>query len=179
MKTKAIYAGSFDPFTFGHLYILDRAAKIFDEVIVGIAVNPAKKALIYPDIRAQLIQELIIGNKTLENKISVKVFGNRLLMHEAIDLQCTHLVRGIRNIGDFEDEWKLYSINDDIGQRYIRDDWEDDRIVPQTIFIPPTLDYCNISSSMVKSLIGFQGWERLIEIYLPNNIADYVITHCA
>ena len=109
MKKIAIYPGSFDPLTNGHLDIIERASTIFDEVIVLISFNPDKKGRFSLEIRKKMIEDSI---KHLSN-IKVDAY-NGLVVKYAKENNAKFLVRGLRVAGDYEYEWSLYS-----GNRYI------------------------------------------------------------
>lgn len=103
----AIYPGSFDPITNGHLDVLKRALKIFDEVIVLVAVNPHKKA------RFSLIDKIAMIKEATADLNGVKVdYTDGLTIHYAKAHHATHLIRGLRAVTDFEYEFELASAND-------------------------------------------------------------------
>ena len=103
----AVYPGSFDPITNGHLDILERALKIFDKVIVLIATNPGKAYRFKPLDRKEMILEAIEGMGNVEVDIC-----NSLTVKYAKDHNATHLIRGLRAVTDFEYEFQLASAND-------------------------------------------------------------------
>ena len=98
--TKAIYAGSFDPLTNGHLDIINRATKLFDEVIVAVGINPDKKYSFSDFERVDMIKSVCAENQ----KVKVNSMGNDLLVHYANKVGATHIIRGIRSHKDFDDE---------------------------------------------------------------------------
>ena len=103
----AIYPGSFDPITYGHLDVLERALKIFDKVIVLVAGNPNKKSRFTADERLQMIKEATSGMKGVEvDKSSV------LTVQYAKEHHASHLIRGLRAVTDFEYEFELASANE-------------------------------------------------------------------
>ena len=103
----AIYPGSFDPITNGHLDILSRACKVFDEVIVLVAHNPNKHSNFTPEERVEMIKEAVKGNPQVE------VFADSGLTVEfAKKHHATHLIRGLRAVSDFEYEFQLASANE-------------------------------------------------------------------
>ena len=103
----AVYPGSFDPITNGHLDILERALKIFDKVIVLIATNPGKTYRFKPLERKEMILEAIEGMGNVEVDIC-----NSLTVKYAKDHNAKHLIRGLRAVTDFEYEFQLASAND-------------------------------------------------------------------
>ena len=104
--TRAIYPGSFDPITNGHLDILERALKIFDKVIVLVAVNPNKKSRFSVEERMAMIKEAV-NNKNVEVD-----FTEGLTVEYAKEHHATHLIRGLRAVTDFEYEFQLATAND-------------------------------------------------------------------
>lgn len=107
--SKAIYPGSFDPITNGHLDILSRAVKVFDEVVVLVAVNPEKHFNFTPEERVEMIKE---ATKQYKN---VKVdFYKGLTVEYAKRNHATHLIRGLRAVSDFEYEFQLASANEHV-----------------------------------------------------------------
>ena len=103
----AVYPGSFDPITNGHLDILHRACKVFDKVIVLVAHNPNKHSNFTPEERVQMIKEACEGNSQVE------VYSDSGLTVEfAKKHQATHLIRGLRAVSDFEYEFQLASANE-------------------------------------------------------------------
>jgi pantetheine-phosphate adenylyltransferase len=167
IANKAIYAGSFDPFTFGHLYVVYRAAQLFPNLIVAVGTNPAKKPMFSADARMDMIIETC---KSLSNIKCIK-FEGEFLVHVAVTEGCTHIIRGIRNARDCEDELAMATINREIATGTYGGE---DTSIPDTIFIPTPPELALVSSSMVKSLIGFGDWELQIRRYLPETVADSV-----
>ncbi len=104
---KAIYPGSFDPITNGHLDILKRASKVFDEIIVLVAVNPNKKFNFSPSERVEMIKEAVKDIKG----VSVDYYDG-LTVEYAKKVGATHLIRGLRAVTDFEYEFQLASANE-------------------------------------------------------------------
>ncbi len=130
----AIYPGSFDPITNGHLDVLNRACKIFDKVIVLVAVNPKKKSRFSAEERVAMIKEAV-------NNPNVEVdsfFG--LTVEYAKSHGATHLIRGLRAVTDFEYEFQLASAND----------YVDSNI--DTVFLMSKNDKSFINSSMIMEL---------------------------
>ena len=107
MKKIAVYPGSFDPITNGHLDILHRACRVFDKVIVLVAVNPNKKSNFTSEERVEMIKE---STKELKN---VEVYSDSgLTVKFAKEHGATHLIRGLRAVSDFEYEFQLASANE-------------------------------------------------------------------
>lgn len=130
----AIYPGSFDPITNGHLDVLNRACKIFDKVIVLVAVNPKKKSRFSAEERVAMIKEAV-DNPNVE----VDSFSG-LTVEYAKSHGATHLIRGLRAVTDFEYEFQLASAND----------YVDSNI--DTVFLMSKNDKSFINSSMIMEL---------------------------
>ncbi|HEX4998430.1 MAG TPA: pantetheine-phosphate adenylyltransferase [Terriglobia bacterium] len=146
-----VYAGSFDPITNGHLWMIAEGARLFDRLIVTIGVNPDKKYTFPLDERLAMVRESIAS---IPN-VSVTSFSNRYLIHYAQSINASHILRGIRSVGDFEFERTMRHINADL----------DSDIA--TVFLMPPRDIAEISSSMVKGLIGPEGWKKVVRKYVP------------
>ena len=130
----AVYPGSFDPITNGHLEILKRALNIFDKVIVLVAVNPHKKTRFSPEERVNMIKEAID-----DERVSVDSY-NGLTVEYAKAHNAKHLIRGLRAVTDFEYEFSLASAND-----YIDDSVD-------TVFLMSKAEKSFINSSMIMEL---------------------------
>ena len=133
--TRVIYPGTFDPITNGHQDLIERAAKLFDHVIVGIAANPSKQPLFTLPERVQLAKSIL---KHLKN---VEVVGfSGLLVDFAQQHQATVLIRGLRAVSDFEFEFQLANMN-----RRLKPDLE-------SVFLTPAEENSFISSTLVKEV---------------------------
>ena len=137
---KAIYPVSFDPITNGHIDIIERSAKMFDKVIVGVLINSAKDPLFAPAERVDMIKG-VIGHVP---NVEVLEFDG-LLVDFAHEQKCNILVRGLRVITDFEYELQLAQTN-----KIIAPDLE-------TVFLSTNLKYSYLSSSIVKEIAVYGG----------------------
>lgn len=136
----AIFAGTFDPPTYGHLNIIERAKNIFDELHVVVALNKGKNCLFTSDERLNMLQNL---TRQWDNvKVSI---WDKLIVDYAKEHKAKILVRGVRNIGDFSYEFDLALMN-----RGLAADIE-------TVFIPTDPKYFILSSSSIKELALFGG----------------------
>lgn len=155
MKTLALYPGSFDPITFGHLDILERAANLFEDVLVTVAVNKEKRSVFTGDERIALINECLEG-KTWAKNIKVDQFTG-LLVNHAKKLKAKTLVRGVRQISDFEYEFRMALTNK--------------RLAPEvdTIFLMPDEEFTFISASLVKEIAY---WDGDLTSFVPENVAE-------
>jgi len=151
MKT-AIYPGSFDPVTYGHLDIIKRASLIFDSLTVAVLDNKAKTPLFSTDERVNMIKEEV---KDLDN-VKVETY-EVLLVDYAIGKEADVIIRGLRAVTDFEYELQMAQTN-----RILSNDEVD------TLFLTTDLKYAYLSSSTVKEVAKFGGD---ISKFLPPNIA--------
>jgi len=133
--TTAIYPGSFDPITNGHLDVLERASKIFTKVIIAVSGNPNKKSFLPAEIRVNLIKESILHLKNVE----VDTFQG-LTVDYAKAKGAKVLIRGLRAVSDFEYEMQMAQINQNLGPEL------------DTIFLVPKVENNFISSSIVKEI---------------------------
>lgn len=148
------YAGSFDPFTNGHLHVIEKAAILFDKVIVGIGINPDKNRRFDKEIMKNAMEK-VFERKNLHN-VDVIIY-DKLSVDEALEHNSTFLVRGIRNGMDYEFEENLASINEEIAKL-------------DTIYIRAG-KLGNLSSSMVMDLLKHG---RDVSEYLPEEILEIV-----
>jgi len=139
-KKRAIYPGTFDPITIGHFDIIQRASSLFDEIIVAVAQSSAKKPLFSLDERIAMVEASV---DAFEN---VRVVGfNGLLVDLSCELQANILIRGLRAVSDFEYELQMGYANASLKKEL------------ETIFLMPSLEYGFVSSSIVRSLLPFEG----------------------
>ena len=151
---RAIYPGSFDPVTYGHLDIIERAASISDELIVGVLQNKAKTPLFSVEERVTILCEV---TKNLKNVRIVPFEG--LLIDFAKQMDAKVIVRGLRAITDFEYELQMSQTN-----RKLNADVE-------TLFLTTSLDYSYLSSTTVKEVASFGGD---ITQFVPEFVAEKV-----
>ena len=140
MKRKALFPGSFDPFTAGHLNILKRALTMFDEVVVAVGVNQDKRGFFDMDSRLDIIRQ---ATASIPGVSCVKYEG--LTVDICRELGIKHIVRGVRNMIDFETERSVADAN-----RRLAPDIE-------TIIIPTAQEFAHISSSAVRDIIKHKG----------------------
>ncbi|RIV21053.1 pantetheine-phosphate adenylyltransferase [Alicyclobacillaceae bacterium I2511] len=131
----AVYPGSFDPITNGHLDVLQRAAELFDQVIVGVLQNPDKKPLFSVDERIHMIREATVNYPRVVVDSFMGLLVDYMKLREAVAI-----VRGLREISDFENELRMAHMN---RQLYVH---------AVTVFIPTNTSYSYLSSSLVKEL---------------------------
>ncbi|RQW83351.1 MAG: pantetheine-phosphate adenylyltransferase [Geobacter sp.] len=140
MKKIAVYPGSFDPITFGHLDIINRALKLFDEVIVAVANNEQKNPLFTVDERVAMIKSVMKDN----TRATVDTFDG-LLVDYARSCKAQAIVRGLRAISDFEYELQMAQINRGISREV------------ETVFFMTSVFYSFLSSSIVKEVYSLKG----------------------
>ncbi|MEC7891424.1 MAG: pantetheine-phosphate adenylyltransferase [Pseudomonadota bacterium] len=140
MTQRAIYPGTFDPMTKGHVDLIERACKLFDEIVIAIAASEAKNPLFTLDERIQIAEKIFEGN----NKVKVVGFSG-LLVDLAKDNNAKILIRGLRVVADFEYEFQLANMN-----RAMMPELE-------SVFLTPKEQYSYISSSLVKEICKMGG----------------------
>tara|TARA_B100000427_G_C15491268_1_gene587736 strand:- start:931 stop:1407 length:477 start_codon:yes stop_codon:yes gene_type:complete len=138
---KAIYPGSFDPITFGHLDIIERCSKIYDKLIVGVIKENNNKKFLFDEFqRKEMIETLVSRFSNVE----VKVFDS-LLVDFAVKENSKIIIRGLRALSDFEYEFQMALMN-----RKLNDDIS-------TLFMMPHEKFTHISSSLLKEVIALNG----------------------
>ncbi len=155
MKTKALYTGSFDPLTNGHYNIIERASKLYDELTIGIIVNPSKKSMFTLDEREKMIRETLDG---LDN-VRVENFSG-LLADYVNENGFNVVVRGLRAAADFEYEIQMAQMNDRLFNEKV-----------ETVFLMTAPEYSFISSSMMKEVHSLGG---SIQGLVPDRILEYM-----
>ena len=135
----AIYPGTFDPVTNGHLDILKRAAALFDEVIIGVAEETYKSNLFSLEERKKFLEAVIT-----DPHVKVEIFSG-LLMHYAITKNACAIIRGLRAVSDFEYEFQLAMMNKKLNENV------------ETIFLTTASEYSFLSSTMIKQVASLGG----------------------
>jgi pantetheine-phosphate adenylyltransferase len=140
MSVKALYPGTFDPPTSGHIDLIQRGSKIFDHLTVAILVNPVKNPLFTLEERVEMLKEAVAGI----GNVSVATFDG-LMVEFARQQGATAVLRGIRAISDYEHEFQMALMNR--------------RLAPEieTVFLQPAGRYSFVSSRMVKEVFSFGG----------------------
>lgn len=140
MSTTAIYPGTFDPITYGHIDLINRAASLFDKVIVAIAINPGKQPMFSLDERVTLAKQ------TVDELTNVEVRGfEGLLVNEALNMGANVIIRGLRAVSDFEYELQLATMNRRMQPKV------------ETLFLTPAENLSFVSSSLVKEIAVLGG----------------------
>ena len=152
----AVYPGSFDPITCGHLDIIERTSKIFDKIVVLIAVNPKKNAIFTTEEKVNMIK---IATKHLNN-VEVQ-FSSDLVSKFAKSIDANVIIRGLRNFNDYQDEISLFQFNRSIAPNI------------DTFALFPSANNLFLSSSSIKELVLF---DASISGYVPKEIEEYIKT---
>ena len=151
---KAVYAGSFDPVTNGHMYILRQGACLFDSLVVAVGTNPEKQYMFSREQRMTLLSEC---SRDIPN-VEVTAFEGEYLVRFAARIGATHLLRGIRNEHDYHFERTMRHVNNDINSELT------------SVYLMPPRDLSEVSSSFVKGLVGADGWEEVVARYVPEPV---------
>lgn len=152
---KAVYPGSFDPLSNGHLDLIKRASKLFDEVHVLVSINVLKKSIFSAEERIEMVK---LVTKNLSN---VKVYAyDGLVVNYCKENDINIIVRGLRNYSDYENEFSLFQYNRDINNNV------------ETVLLMPTTKNQVVSSSAIRELVTF-GCD--ISKYVPKEIKDIIV----
>jgi len=149
--TRAIFPGSFDPITNGHLDVIHRGIKIFDELIVAVGRSPIKNSLFTPEERVEMISELVSDMP----KVSVESFDN-LTVEYASKRQADVILRGIRSLTDFQYEFKLAMTNRSVAGI-------------ETVFVMTSAEFGFTSSTLIREIASMGGD---VSKLVPRQICD-------
>lgn len=155
MKT-GIVAGSFDPITLGHTWLIKEACGLVDELYVAVGLNKNKKGTFTPEVRQELIKATLRDELTSEefSKIRVVYMEDEFLVNFAKAHGIKYIFRGIRNSFDFEDEHRMQQVNQKISPD------------ARTVFLIPPRDLTEVSSTVVRSFVGLKGWQLVASSYV-------------
>lgn len=157
----AVYAGSFDPPTNGHLWMIQRGLELFDRLIVAIGTNPEKQYSFSVEERLALLRASLPSCE----RMSIAHFDNRYLVDYAKEKDAAYILRGVRTANDYEYERVMRHINADLAPDIT------------TVFLMPPRDIAELSSNMVKGLIGPDGWEDTVRRYVPDPVFKALKKH--
>lgn len=152
----AVYAGSFDPLTLGHTWMIEQGVRLFDRLVVAIGTNPDKRYAFSLQDRLEMLRSSTRRFRT----VKVANFSNQFLITYAKSIGASHILRGIRSESDYEFERVMRNINGDLSRDIT------------TVFLMPPRGIADISSSMVKGLIGPAGWEGIVRGYVPGPVFE-------
>jgi pantetheine-phosphate adenylyltransferase len=144
VKRTAIYPGTFDPITNGHLDIIARAVKMVDHLIIGVAINEAKGPLFTLDERVEMVRQEVAEFAKLGAEISVRPYDN-LLMHFAEEVDAQMIIRGLRAVSDFEYEFQMVSMNMQLNREI------------EMVFLMAGAEHQAIASRLVKEIASLGG----------------------
>jgi len=156
----AVYAGSFDPPTKGHAYMIQQGAALFDRLVVAVGVNPDKSTAFSLAERLDLLRRLSADLP----QVTVESFESQFLIRFAAQRGARYLLRGIRNGGDFEYERTLRNVNGDLEPGV------------QSVFLIPPRELAETSSSFVKGLVGPEGWPEVVRGFLPTPVYEALLS---
>ncbi|MDA7859800.1 pantetheine-phosphate adenylyltransferase [bacterium] len=156
----AVYAGSFDPPTNGHLWMISQGLALFDRLVVAIGQNPSKNYVFSTEERVDLLRSSIPSCE----RLTITHFDNRYLVDYAKEVGAEFILRGIRSSGDYEYERVMRHINSDMAPDI------------NTVFLMPPREMAELSSSMVMGMVGPEGWGKTVRRYLPSPVFDALVT---
>jgi len=158
----AVYAGSFDPVTLGHLDLIKRAVRLFDRVIVAVGKNPNKKHMFSDVERVDMINTALRSEEeTRKHHVEVTVFDD-FLVDYAEKMDAVTLIRGLRTGSDLDSELGMVFTNRRINDKV------------DTIFLTPKEEYGFVSSSVVRELIGLGADVNTLAKFIPESVFDYI-----
>lgn len=157
----AIYPGTFDPITFGHLDIISRAMQVVDKLVIGVALDSGKEPIFSIDERADLVRAEVAKLGDIAKRIEVRTFAG-LLANFAREQKATILLRGLRAVSDFEYEFQMASVNNKIAPEI------------ETVFLTASDATHYISSRFVKQIAKLGGD---VSKMVPPDIAEALAQH--
>lgn len=155
MPRRAVYTGSFDPITLGHLNVIERSSRLVDELIVGVGINPEKKSLFTADERVALIERVTDG---IANVV-VKPFTG-LAVTFVRDCGARIIIRGVRSLSDMESEFTMTLANRKLDPSI------------ETVFLMADDEFSHVSSSLIKQITPLAGDEEIGRFVPPSIVPD-------
>jgi pantetheine-phosphate adenylyltransferase len=156
---KAVYAGSFDPPTNGHLWMIEQGAKLFDTLVIAIGTNPNKECAFSVSERVEMLKNITEQYRNA----TIATFQNRFLVNYAESVKAGYILRGIRSEGDYEYERVMRHVNADLNRNIL------------TVFLMPPREIAEVSSGFVKGLVGPNGWEKIVRKYIPLSVHEKLL----
>ena len=160
---RGIYAGSYDPPTNGHLWMIEQGARLFTKFYVAVGQNSQKDYTFTMDERMQMLEEMCARYRNVE----VVHFENKFLVKYAESIGVDYILRGSRNEKDYTYER---------GMRYVNSNMND---TIQTLFVMSPRHLVEVSSSLVKGLVGSDDWEQVVREYVPDTVYYKMISKFA
>lgn len=154
-----MYAGSFDPPTNGHMWMIEEGARLFETLLIVVGQNPQKKGCWSV---AERIDTLTACCAHLPN-IEIRAFDGRYLVRVAADMGIRYLLRGVRNAADFSYEQTIRNVNRDLEPTV------------ETVLLVTPRELAEVSSSTVRGMQGFAGWEEVVRRYVPPPVLTRLI----
>ncbi|MCK4496945.1 MAG: pantetheine-phosphate adenylyltransferase [Candidatus Aenigmarchaeota archaeon] len=155
---KGVYAGSFDPPTNGHLWMIEQGSRLFDELVVAVGIHPDKREEYMFSVkeRMEMLREIV---RECDN-VEVGNCGKQYLVNYAKSVGAEYVLRGIRSEKDYEEERKMRNVNRDLDSEI------------ETVFLIPPREIVEITSSFVKDMVGYEGWEEIIKKHVPGPVYE-------
>src|SRR6266550_1388859 len=139
--------------------LIEQGVALFDQLVVAVGINPEKRYTFSLEDRLAMLRESLRAYRNL----SVTSFSNAYLINYAQEIGATHILRGIRSESDYEFERTMRNINGDFDPGIC------------TVFLMPPRDIAEVSSSMIKGLIGPKGWQRVVRKYVPQPVYQHIL----
>lgn len=160
---KAVYAGSFDPITNGHLWMIRQGVCLFDELVVAVGSNPDKRYTFSIPERTEMVRLAVSG----QPGVTVAQFDRQFLVRYAQSIGAQYILRGIRNEVDYQYERGMRHVNSDL--------------CPDigTVFLMPPREIAEVSSGLIKGMIGPAGWEEVVQQYVPPAVYPFLLEKLA
>ncbi len=154
----AVYAGTFDPVTKGHLWMIKQGAALFGRLVVAVGENPEKKTTFSEAERVGLLTESV--READIPGVEIAAFERQYLVEYARSMGARYMLRGIRSGADYEYERVMRHINEDLCPEII------------TVFLMPPRHIAEVSSSLVRGMVGPKGWEGTVERFVPHCVLE-------
>jgi len=164
IQKTAVYTGSFDPITKGHLHIIEKARCMFDKLVVMVSENPIKKYHFGAEDRLVMCEQTC---KDFDNVRVIKADDKLFTVKNVLNIGAKYLIRGIRSPNDYQEELDLYHYNRKISPAV------------ETVFLFPDIELSSLRSSAIMNVVGPIGWRDLIKDLVPNNVYEKILyKHC-